>query len=488
MFLLIIASLIYFLGFKKYYICIKDVSAANREELTKVLKHELALALSEITRIYTYQPYDLFVGTFLETFVVKRKIAKTGAEVSMFMRWAWKKCKEGPRNESEPLPVKDPDGANEEAWAYINEIESLGVVNENNELELKFTSAEDALKVDEMLDKIEMCADNPIEESLYAKILYFRYMVSWSLKRHWTHSWMLIGGAILSVFIFSYCNSDSVGRVSGAEYNLEAAENWEEADTTFAEFPKEITYYNNIKDPKQTKSDVLCRLYDHYEYEKGNYEYYKTKADTTTDKSIKKESLEIAEEYQEKVEEALEEYNEVNEMDFDDFQDYYVDILEDRLDAAQGNAFFFWLFFFALIIMIPLYIMASYQYGYIIDKYEKETNVLNKIKKSGFALAAGLFGAGLAMQFFPSTRVKTYWSDGSTSTHTEENPANFIIMALKIGLFIAAAFVVCFVSCFLMAYLTITGLYRNYNWKAMYNKTQEKINEASEMIKEKRKK
>jgi hypothetical protein len=157
-------------------------------------------------------------------------------------------------------------------------------------------------------------------------------------------------------------------------------------------------------------------------------------------------------------------------MDFDDFQEYLVDEYKDILRGASVNAFFVWAGLIIMILMVPLYIMASHQYGYIINKYQKEAGVIEKIKKAGFAVAAALFGAGLAMQFFPSITVKTYYSNGSTTTHTEEDPTNFLILGLKILLFIAAVAVVCIVSCVLVAYLTVTGLYRNYDWKAIFNK------------------
>jgi hypothetical protein len=80
------------------------------------------------------------------------------------------------------------------------------------------------------------------------------------------------------------------------------------------------------------------------------------------------------------------------------------------------------------------------------------------------------------MQFFPDTVVKTHWSDGSTSTHREGDPTNYIILALKIGLFILAVIVVCFISCFLMTYKTITGLRRNYDWKTTYNDARARLN------------
>ncbi|MBR2638609.1 MAG: hypothetical protein IKD40_07200 [Bacteroidaceae bacterium] len=472
MFLIIIVALIYFLGFKKYYLLVKDVSKANQEELIKIMKYELGLRLIKAKAVLEYAPYDLYAGSFLEAITAKRKMQKAGAEVSIFTTFFWQKDHEGARNAAEPEPEnKQLENSNEEAWEYLAEAAKKGEI-EGDLIYMDLTSIEDAVEVDRLIDKAEEVADDHYELEYQDKVHFFRNAVSFAMKRHWTHSWMIIGGVFLSIIILASFNSDNQGAVREAEHRVSAIEDWEEADTVFKEYPSEIKYFNDYNNPKHAKSDVLCSIYRSHLMQKELVEDYKHRADTTTSDSNKKRFLETAEEHEEKAEELLEKYEEVNEMDFDDFQDYCLEVAEERVDAAEGNAFFVWFLFVTFLLMTPLYIMASYQYGYIINKYQNESSILEKIKKGGFALAASLFGAGLAMQFFPSVKVKTYWSNGTTSTHTEEDPANAIIIALKIGLFIAAALVVCFVSCILMTYQTITGLYRNYDWNAIYNKAK----------------
>ena len=113
-------------------------------------------------------------------------------------------------------------------------------------------------------------------------------------------------------------------------------------------------------------------------------------------------------------------------------------------------------------------------------KYENESAFLEKLRNWGYSIAGGLFGAGLMMQFLPSYVVTTRWSDGRTTKHTEEDPANFIIMGIKFALFVAALFVLCFTSFAIMAYSTVTGLYRNYQWKQNFDKIKEQINRVSD--------
>ena len=99
-----------------------------------------------------------------------------------------------------------------------------------------------------------------------------------------------------------------------------------------------------------------------------------------------------------------------------------------------------------LLILIPLYIITGYPHGYTITRHTRRTGCLNIFRKVGFAIASFCFGAGLAMSLLPDYQVKTYYSNGSTSTHTEGNSLNFVIIALKIGLMIVGAFIFCFVA------------------------------------------
>ena len=468
---IILFLLIYFLGFKKYYICIKETSSADVEKLTKVLKYEFGMTLTEVKRVLKNTPYDLFAGTFLNAFSAKKKLEKAGAEVSLFMKPFWKKREEGARNAVEEDVIVQVENPNFEAWQYVNEAMNIALNSGSGDEEnLNLASVDEANRVDELLDKAEAIADDPTEDDFLEKLILLREAVSYSLKRHWTHSWIIIGGVFLSIFILATCNSDNRQAVDRAEAMLNTIEKWEEADTVFESYPTDFVYFNDYKNPKHAKSDLLCRTYKSYLADMEYAEECKQKADTATVKSVKKEYLKTADEFEDKAKKSLKLYEKINKMDFDDLQDYFIEYAEDRVDAAEGNAFFLWFLFIVFLLMTPLYIMASHQYGYIITKHQRESARLEKIKKAGYGLAVTLFGAGLAMQFFPSTTVKTYWSDGTTSTHTEENVFNYIIIALKIGLFILAVFVVCFVSCFLMTYQTITGLYRNYDWTAIFNK------------------
>ena len=133
---------------------------------------------------------------------------------------------------------------------------------------------------------------------------------------------------------------------------------------------------------------------------------------------------------------------------------------------------------FLAFLLIPLYIMASYQYGYVQVKYEKEAALLEKIRVWGYSIAGALFGAGLMMNFLPDYIVTTRWSNGTVTKERETDPANIIILVLKLGLVLAALVVLCAVSFFLVLYSTVTGLYRNYNWKQIMGEVKTRIENA----------
>ena len=76
--------------------------------------------------------------------------------------------------------------------------------------------------------------------------------------------------------------------------------------------------------------------------------------------------------------------------------------------------------------------------------------------------------------------IVTKWSDGSTTS--EDDGTGPVRLAIKVGLFVAAALVFCAVSCFLMLYATIAGLIRNYDWTSVKNRAVAAGNAAKSKI------
>lgn len=135
--------------------------------------------------------------------------------------------------------------------------------------------------------------------------------------------------------------------------------------------------------------------------------------------------------------------------------------VKEKENSSRTVKFWFWF----VLICIPLYIIACSPYGYTLTRHAAEADTLNAIHRFCLWASGGLIGAAAAIQF---TEIITKWSDGSTTTSDDgTGPAK---MVLKIALIAGAVIVFCLVSCFIMAYATITGLIRNYDWKAIFNK------------------
>lgn len=132
-----------------------------------------------------------------------------------------------------------------------------------------------------------------------------------------------------------------------------------------------------------------------------------------------------------------------------------------------------WLLYIYVLILIPLYIYSSRQYGYYITRHRAEAARLDKLQKYGFAIASFFLGTSFALEYFPQTEVTTYYSNGSKTKHTESNPLDIAIMALKVVLLIAAAVVFCIVSVFIMTYVTAMDFKRNRDWSAIAATTKD---------------
>ena len=457
--------LIYFLGFKKYHVRIKNISAANREELTKVLKHEFSITMAEVKTILENDSYELQAGTLFDAKTTKKKLNEVGVKASLFTKFFWQKNKAKAGETAEPAVEENLENANKESWVYLNQIQEM-TKKRGNGIVLEFTSVEDAMGVDELLDKAEAVADAPRDAEYLEKLTFFRQSVSWALKKHWGHSWMVIGGVFVTILILGFFSLDNQGDVKKIKEEIKVVENWEEVDDLEnLERPTSRKYYN-LDNAVDIKSNLMYEYYDHYTGSLHLVESYKEDAEKATSRSKRKSALETAEKFERKAEKWLKLYEKVTKMDFDDFQDYYIDVLEDELGRDRFDALFVWTLFFIFLFMTPLYVYASYQYGYVMTKFQEEAKFFEEIKNWGFGIAASLFGVGLAMQFFPDKTVTYYYSNGSSVTRKEYNEENTFVMVYKAVYIAIAVFVMCCVSCFIMTFQTVLYLGSNEEFKA----------------------
>ena len=498
-FTLLMILLIYFLGFKKYHIRIKDVNGTTKDKVVNAFKYEIGLSLVQIEAVVNSLPYLLPGGKFLDTYVTVRKLRKAGIDCGLYFRW-FKKVEVGPENPQEtqkeapqiaPEVSADVTGEgavelpaevtsevatvclNEEAWKYADEAYNLAMRPlDDDQVAVAMTTPEVAMQVDALIDKAEAAAEDPYEDEFWDRITTLRDAVSWTLKRHFTHSWALIAGVFISVAFIGYKALDAQSGLNKKENQLASMKKWEKCDTTFAEYPEEVSihqyYGNRLKDAKSYKVYQLHNSYNHYLMAKGTAAEYAQRADTASTKDMKKAYLAQQKDYEKKAKDYLKEYEEWNDMKFRKVKSVAVKEYKAEVKAARVAVRIVSFIAFLAFLLIPLYIMASYQYGYVQVKYEKEAAMLEKIRVWGYSIAGALFGAGLMMQFLPDYIVTTRWSNGTVTKERETDPANIIILVLKLGLVLAALVVLCAVSFFLVLYSTVTGLYRNYNWKQIF--------------------
>ena len=165
-------------------------------------------------------------------------------------------------------------------------------------------------------------------------------------------------------------------------------------------------------------------------------------------------------------------------MEFKEFQKMALKIEKEGLGSARVWAAFMWIVFVYVILLIPLYIHSSHQFGYNITRHRAEARMLDKIQKVGFGIASFLLGSSLALAFFPETKVTTHYSDGRKTTHTESNPLDIIILVRKMVLLAVAAIVFCIVSVFIMSYVTIMAFKRDHDWSKVAAVTKKGVNMA----------
>ena len=337
-------------------------------------------------------------------------------------------------------------------------------------------------EMDRLLDRAEAEVKDKNDQFFKERYDELREIVSWSRKKHWTFKWSLIAGCILSIFIMFYISEQVASDRQSIEAKVEGIKNWQKQDTTiaFADCRTDSLVYS-LAVANIHKAHKLGTIKGNYEDALEHVEDYKQRLDTAQSREQKKAIKEQIKYYEDRAKGYLKSYDEINDMKFKEYRKSVIKSYKDDLRAARWLDRIVWLICIYVILLTPFYIYSSHQYGYYITRYRAESARLDKLQKIGFAFASFLLGAGLAMELLPDTKVKTYYSDGSTSTHTEGNAMNYIIIAIKLALVAAAACVFSFVSIFIMSYVTITAFKRNNDWSKVAAATAALTSKATEV-------
>jgi hypothetical protein len=374
---------------------------------------------------------------------------------------------------------------NEDAWGYLDDaMFTSSLISDKERQKGEVDDVEDiyprtkeeALYMDEQLQHAMETAKEPNEENFAERYGMLREIVDWSLKRHSTWKWSLIAGALLGAGIFYYFKKDQEEDIRRAKIEREQVKEWHPIDvvqTPFDKCPDE--HANNAYSLRLSAADKykmykLIDLKSSVEYNQKSSKEYGLRADTAKLAENKEKYLNSQKSYAEKAVQKRAEYDSINAMDFKQIHEMAQQDLARRVESEESHGNTLYAYMVYLLILIPLYIITGYPYGYSITRHRRRSGCMNIFRKVGFGIASFCFGTGLAMSLLPDDIVKTTYSDGHTETHNESNAANLVILALKFGLMIVGAFIFCFVASVIMTIETFYGLLENFNWKGLMAK------------------
>ena len=474
-----LALLAYFFLYKRYYIRFNSVEGVSEESIIKVFKYEFGLSLAQIKVLTDHTPYVLKAGTFFETRSLLKQLHAMGFQCGRVR--SLKGVEEGP-----VMPIEAPaapvgDNLNAEAWRYADEAFSLAMRpmelkkkknpkegDENKEeaqpMEYAMTSPEEAMRVDALIDQAEAVADAPDDEAFRERVEMLRKAVSWTLKRHWTHSWILIIGVLVTLFVLFVRSLDTRSDVRKAKEVVAMVKKWERCDTTFAEYPGErhvpvAVPFDNAVDYKMHH---LCKSYNNYLRSTSIAERKVKEAKETTSRSERKELKEEAEKYEQDAKEHLQEYKRWNKMNFRQVRAAAIEEAEHWVDHAKSIVTYLFIY---VLFLIPLYVMASHQYGYVITKTKESAKMLDEMRKLGYELALSVLGLSLMVKFAPDYIVTEYRNGRVERKYEEMNEENYFNWGKVMAIVVVAFIIMCVVSVVVMTLSTIIGLYYNYDWK-----------------------
>ena len=318
-------------------------------------------------------------------------------------------------------------------------------------------------KMAALLEKAEEVVEDSNDEEYRERYDRLKEIVEWSKKRHRTWMWSLILGALLGAGIFYYYHNDQKKDIARAKADREQVEQWKEdkvQQTTWKACPSEHAkdaYTLRLSTAQKYKTYKLIDLKHSAENSEKTSKEWLQRADTAKLQENKEKYLHNAEVNKEHAQNYRAKFDSINAMNFAQIHAMAKEDLSGYVERQVSWGKTLQGYMIYLLILIPLYIITGYPHGYTITRHTRRTGCLNIFRKVGFAIASFCFGAGLAMSLLPDYQVKTYYSNGSTSTHTEGNSLNFVIIALKIGLMIVGAFIFCFVASTVMTIETIPG-------------------------------
>ncbi len=336
-------------------------------------------------------------------------------------------------------------------------------------------SREETEHMEQLLDEAENVVEDPTEQAYAERLNDLREVVDWSKKRHRSWTWKLIAGALVGAGVFYYFENDQKDDIERAKADVAAVQSWDSTEVALnvgdmsADY-KDSHYNDRLTSPKNFKMYELSQIKSHKEYQEKEAVRIQAMADTTKAEDLKEKRLKSVVEHKERAVKYQAEYDSVAQFNTAQIKAYALEREGKWVESQKNFGRRLHNFMIYLFILIPLYIITGYPCGYTLTRTRHTRGCLTAFRKIGFGLATFFFGTGLAMSFLPDDVVKYHYSDGHTETRTETNAGNFIIIAMKFGLMIIGAFLFAFVASFIMTIETVLGLFRNFDWTAIFRK------------------
>lgn len=389
--------------------------------------------------------------------------------------------------EDQENQVQKPHGVNVEAFNLLDEAMTTSSRVSKKEIEANNidwnnvypTTKKETDRMGKLLDEAWEKADDTNEQTFRERYLALKEIVTWSKKRHRTWTWSLIVGALLGAGLFWYWNDDDQKEADRRKAEVVRVQDWAPSDTTvsyencpevttnmFNEYANRASKYKLYKLASTKDKIIACE---------NSIKDYKQRLDTCTNEKTKKNLEDWIARTNDDIVKHRADYDSINALKFDAIKEMAVKEFQHSAERQQDSADSMRGYMIFLFLLIPLYIIASYPRGYSITRHNLQRGCLMGFRKIGFGLASFCFGAGVAMALLPDYKVKTTYSDGSTSTHTETNSMNIPILVMKFGLMIVGAFIFIFVSALVMTIETILGLCQNFEWGAIFAKAKNQL-------------
>ena len=378
---------------------------------------------------------------------------------------------------------------NMEAWQCLDQALFTSSHVEDRDIEVGSTawnnvypvSKEETDRMESLVDEAEQKVEDSTETTFRQRVRDLREVISYSRSRHRTWKFSLIFGSIIAACIFWYFGNQDQEKAQRYAKDVEQVKKWQKQDTTITYASIKANTDNNYNYYSRRLISANAYKFERLHYFKGMTESslrternFRQKADTASTEKRKNGYLKQAETFKGYAKKHRTEFDEVAKLDFDGIQKMALKDTQYDVDKAQGGASTKRGWMIYLMILIPLYIISGYPYGYTITAHRTQHGFMRGLQKTGFAIASFFFGSGLLMSLLPDDIVKYRYADGRTETRTETNPTNFGIMAIKLGLMVVGVLIFCFVSVFIMTIETITGLKRNFDWVAIFGKVSKK--------------